>query len=114
MNQSIGYAAFTIQADGIVRQLVTDAYVKPIYSTENQNSDPVKFRALWDTGATNSVITDQVVKMCDLQPIGMRQVSSTAGIDTRPYFVVSIGLRENLWFDHAHVTLAKMESEFDT
>lgn len=42
----------------------------------------IEFDAIWDTGATASVITQRVVDACGLQPIGMMQVQGVHGAST--------------------------------
>lgn len=52
-----------------------------------------KFTAVWDTGATTSVVTQAVVDQCGLKPIGTTTVSHAQGetpdVDV---FLVNIGL----------------------
>ena len=39
-----------------------------------------EFVAIWDTGATHSVITQRVVDACALKPIGTTTVSHAQGV----------------------------------
>ena len=41
--------------------------------------DIKKYKAIWDTGATHSVITVRVVKELDLKPIGITIVHTASG-----------------------------------
>ena len=57
----------------------------------------VEFDALWDTGATGSVISQRVVDACGLQPTGTRKVYHAQGeADDVPAFLINIGLPNNV------------------
>ena len=58
-NQIFHYAFRTVYA-GVVRKLITDVTIALPSSTHPGHSKEFKnFLALWDTGATNSVITEK-------------------------------------------------------
>lgn len=66
---------FTTKANGIVRELVNEIYISEAYdpSTLTPNTThPVKkpYKAIWDTGATNTVVCRRVVQELNLQPSG--------------------------------------------
>ena len=52
----------------------------------------VGFQAIWDTGATLSVITQAVVDKCDLKPTGMTHVASVHGEQDVETYLVNIAL----------------------
>lgn len=73
----VDYKAFTCSGNGIMNRLCTDVYVYSKYNKQN----PVRTRkwsAVWDTGATNTCISSNIVNELSLIPIGKR-TSSTAG-----------------------------------
>ena len=85
--------AFTVSADGLLDELITPCGIAPA-----AGGVPGEFRdflALWDTGATGSAITMNVVEQCGLRPIGVTGVDH-AGLDERPdethLYLVDIGL----------------------
>lgn len=80
--------AFTIRwPNGIVNQLTTEV---SIIFPNSQNF--FKVRAIWDTGASASVITDSVVKALGLIPTGMSLVHTANGPTTQNTYIVDIML----------------------
>jgi len=71
---------FTSKANGLVRELKNDIFVSEAYKPEAGVPEPprAKFVCIWDTGATNTVITKKVVDGLNLQPSG-RTVARTVG-----------------------------------
>jgi len=67
---------FTTKADGVVRQLANDVYVSEVHDPSTGLPEPVKkpYRAIWDTGATNTCVTPRVVQELQLQPSGRAAV----------------------------------------
>lgn len=92
--------ALTLAAKGgRLRELKTPCRVSPSYDPATQPAPPsVEFKALWDTGATNSAITQTVVDKCGLKPIGLKTVHTAAGTHERQKFLVSIVLMSNVEF----------------
>lgn len=62
------------------------------------------FRAIWDTGATSSVITEKVVDQCSLKPTGMTLVRHAYGEELAEVYHVNIGLPNNVAFSNIRVT----------
>lgn len=73
----IDYKAFTCTGEGILNRLCTDVYVFSKYNTQIP-SKSIKWKAVWDTGATGTCISQNVVNQLNLIPIG-KTTSSTAG-----------------------------------
>ncbi len=73
-------------------------------------NDPVpvaqakEFTALWDTGATHSVITQNVVNGCSLKPTGMTVVHHAQGTDRAETYLVGILLPNRVAFREVRVT----------
>ncbi len=60
--------SFTVTSNGLLRELVTDVHVGSAFDLQANTSQLLKgppnitkFSALWDTGATGTVITQKVV-----------------------------------------------------
>jgi predicted aspartyl protease len=51
-----------------------------------------EFTAIWDTGATNSVITQKVIDECGLKPIGMAKVYHANGESLTTVYFASVFL----------------------
>lgn len=49
-------------------------------------------KAVWDTGATETMITTNIVKELYLKPLGQIQVYSFYGVETTNVYLVHIGL----------------------
>ena len=78
---------------------------------EHGNStNGVQVRALWDTGATESVITQRIVDTYGLKPTGTRRVSHAQGISENvPTFLAAIELPNKLIVSNLTVTLGTLQ-----
>lgn len=56
----------------------------------------IKVRALWDTGATNSCISHNVVEKLSLSPEGMVNNYSVSGVSISNTYTVNIKLPNNI------------------
>jgi hypothetical protein len=61
----------------------------------------MQFVALWDTGATNSVILENVVVKLGLKPTGMRNVNHANGVNT---YDINILLENDIVFQALEVS----------
>ena len=88
--------SLTARANGIGRDVQTECEVSPGFDPvglpPDQHFPYASFRAIWDTGATNSVISQAVVQACGLQPIGMVRVSGVHGFADAEQFLVNFRL----------------------
>lgn len=68
--------SFTKKHIAIANVLKTESKVSEAFDLNSPPPHPQlkTFIALWDTGATNSVISRKVVESCNLKPIGVAQV----------------------------------------
>lgn len=82
--------AFTTFFDGMSRQLYNEAQV------EFQGNSFNTTRALWDTGATSTCISDAVVNALNLIPISYTKNHTAGGEVTSPLYLVDIVLRNNV------------------
>ena len=74
--------------------LQTEVLVFPAFDpvkTQNRPT-PKKFIGIWDTGATNSVISKRIIDECGLKPISMTEVHTVGGTKTSEVFLVNVGL----------------------
>jgi len=78
-------SAFTTFSDGIARRLTNEAVIK-------YHDREMKVTALWDTGATGSCISMEVVKQLQLESIGEREVHTASGKDIQNTFLVDVDL----------------------
>ena len=110
------FNAFTTTFGGRANKLLTQLTISAAYDPHHPPSPPVqthKVTALWDTGATGSVITQRVVKECSLQPTGMTKVNTASGETTSPVYLVNFGLRNNVGVAGLRVTEGIISDEID-
>lgn len=63
--------------------------------------------AVWDTGATSSVISQRVVDACGLKPISRAKVRGVSGVFETSVFLVGIYLPNGVAFGEVPVTLGE-------
>lgn len=85
--------AFTNTYPGLSNRLITKARITEAF--DHTTSDPASFihvetDALWDTGATMSVITPQVVNALKLRPIGKTLIKHGGGESEQDTYIVNL------------------------
>ncbi len=56
---------FTLKANSRLRAIITDCTIHPGFDPKGDEKHPGRiYKALWDTGATGSVITQKIVDEC--------------------------------------------------
>ena len=92
---------FTSKYDRLSNVLMNEVSVSKAYLPPKPSNLPFappkdiihkKFFAIWDTGATNTVITQKVVQDCELKPTGMVKVSHAGGEKITNTYLVNIRL----------------------
>lgn len=81
--------SFTEKFPNIQRQLINKAV---LYS----NGQATEIKALWDTGATGSCISKQIVKSLGLQPIGKVQIKTPSGSANMNKCIVDVILNNEI------------------
>lgn len=97
----IQYHAFTTRASPLARKLITEVQVCVAFDPKNPPPhDPtyVPVRALWDTGASSSVIAKSLVAKLGLASIGQTQVhhGGDAGVSACSTYLVNFLLPNNV------------------
>ena len=104
----IRVSALTVKASGRANTIETEAEIWKAFDPADTDKDkvppPKKYRAIWDTGATASVITRKVVEECQLEPIGMTRVHTASGEYDCNVFLVNIALPGNVMITQVRVT----------
>ena len=72
------------------------------------NVEVKKYRAVWDTGATHSVITARVVQELDLKPVGITIVHTANGETHQKQYIVNFYLPNQVMFSMLRVTEAPL------
>ncbi|MFM0279992.1 retropepsin-like aspartic protease [Paraburkholderia sediminicola] len=105
--------SLTIKANGQLNVIKTECHVTQIVSPGTPPALDHKFQAIWDTGATMSCITQNVVDKCKLQPTGMVQVHGVSGANTVETYLVAIFLPNHVCFSPVRVTKGNLGSSAD-
>lgn len=100
---------------GILRVLKNKCKVSQSFipSGVGQEPPPVEFDAIWDTGATGSVITQRVVDACGLAPIGMTLVHGVNSVSQAEVYLVNIYLPNMVTFAQVQVTKGGLPPDTD-
>lgn len=102
--------SFTTQFNGHAAVIVTPIKICRAFNPVSPPPElpPIyDLSAIWDTGATNSVITSQVVEKCGLKPIGMTKTIGVAGEHISNIYLVNIMLPNKVGFASVRVTEGK-------
>ena len=90
--------------------LTSKASVGAAFDPKHSPNPPplVEFDAIWDTGASASVISQSVVEKCSLQPTGQTKVYTASGEDICNTYLVCISLPNEVEFPVVRVTEGKI------
>jgi hypothetical protein len=89
------FQAFTVKANGRVDRITTDIAVLPAFDPKSPpTGSPARMatKALWDTGATKSVVSTDLVKALGLTPVGVTRVNHAGGVSMTSTYVVNFEL----------------------
>jgi len=98
--------AFNVAYNGISPVLTSEVHITSPFEPSNPPTEAgrKKFLAIWDTGATNSVITQKVVQECGLNPISIVNVHTASGEALSNVYLVSIWLPNKVVIPQIRVT----------
>ena len=103
--------ALTVSYSGLSRVLnsvvhVSDAFDPTTHSKpfSPQNCGAKEFNAIWDTGATNTVVNSIIVQECGLKPITVVNVQTANGERQSRVYLASIFLPNHVVFPQVRVT----------
>lgn len=88
--KSGNHSAFTTFFDGLSNRLYNEARV------EANNLSFKTDKALWDTGATGTCISEAVISALQLKPISYTNVQTPTGNDIRPLYLVDLVLTNDV------------------
>lgn len=95
--------AFTIKFKDRTNVLFCDVDVS-VSSLTIAKPEFTRFTAIWDTGATNTVITKNVVDKLKLKPIGRTQVKTASGTHDCNVYLVDVMLPNRIGIRPVRVT----------
>lgn len=100
---------FTNRYNGIVRVIHSECHVGlPLDLSDPKVRPPdqdKKFVAIWDTGATGTVITQKVVDACSLKPTGMVKVQTVGGERISETYFITLYLPNKVAVSNINVCL---------
>jgi len=106
--------AFRTNYSGIVNALITECQIAlPLAIDQNPQKQFLPFKAIWDTGATNSVITDNVAKKVSLLPTGMAETHGVHGTSQVHTFIVDILLPNRVCIPNVRVSEGTLLNDVD-
>ncbi|OIN95882.1 MAG: hypothetical protein AUJ48_02475 [Deltaproteobacteria bacterium CG1_02_45_11] len=107
--------AFTVKANGMANVLISEVQVAPAFDPAKVKEVPQHhlYKAIWDTGATSSVITQTVVQECGLLPTGMTNVNTASGMTTSLVYLVNFILRNNVGVIGVRVTEGRLSGDIN-
>ena len=102
----------TIKANGILRQITSEVSISQVSDPSLKPTEQppcTKFKAIWDTGATSTVITEPVVSECSLRPTGMAKVETASDTVNAETYIVNITLPSGVRFNNLKVTKGRIK-----
>lgn len=97
--KAVPLSFITTSLKGLLRALVNECKVSEAWDPKGTAPQPTlhSFRCLWDTGATHSMISEDVTKACGLTPTGFGDSHHAQGTTKSvPIFLVNIMLPNNV------------------
>lgn len=94
-----GISAFTLKRRGRANKILTSLGISVAFDPKKPPSPSPKIhevQALWDTGATGSVISPGVVKALSLHATGTAKIHGVGGVETVNTYVVNLYLPNKL------------------
>lgn len=105
--RQLPFHAFTLKHSGLVRRIVVD--IKLSVAFDINNPPPISppllpVKALWDTGATGSVVTPSTAAKLGLVATGVKNSNTAGGVRPAKTYVVNIYLPQGVAFDGMQVS----------
>ena len=93
MTEHIAQGAFTYVTRGIASVLITPVFIWAAYDPQEEGESTFReYSAIWDTGATKTMITQHVAEDCGLMPTAQSRVRGVFGAKTVNGYLVNVAL----------------------
>lgn len=102
-----GFKALTAKGNGRLNRIITDVRLCTAFdpaAPPNPLPTQTNSRALWDTGATSSVISPALVQALALTPVGAVRVTHAGGVGNSPTYLLNLLLPNHVGFAGILVT----------
>jgi len=109
--QKIICHAFTTKYNALSNGILTD--VKISAPNDSIDNNLKSFKALWDTGATATVIDRNVAQICGLEPTGMTIVHHAKGKSRTNTYIINVYLPNMVCFENVIVTEGELGMHVD-
>lgn len=111
-------SSFTSKCSRLSNVLISDVLISKAFDPPSEGINPKNYsansyKAIWDTGATGTVITQKVVDKCALSPIGVVEVQTAAGKTRTNSYLVNVWLPNRIVLPNVKATLGKLASNVD-
>jgi hypothetical protein len=104
--------AFRQEYHGMSFRLITDAELF-IASPGGPGRKGIRVKALWDTGASGTVITPEASRELNLVPIDRIKVTGVNSVSMADVVVVSIGLPNKVMVEDVNVMICDLKQDID-
>lgn len=106
---SKNFRAFTLKSNKRLKIIKLQIGVAETSSTgmEPKKDSIITFWAVWDTAATQSCISENVVKKLELEPVSSINIHTGNGVSQKPTYIVDIFLPNNIRVTPVQVTEIK-------
>jgi hypothetical protein len=110
-------AAFTLKSQGVLKTLDTAVGLSPSTFAKREGTIPPPesgaLRAIWDTGASGSVVSMGVALKMGLQPVSHIPVATANGKFSAPVFICDIYLPSGVVVPTVEITGGKLGDDLD-
>lgn len=103
--------SFTLTHDGRASVLKCQCAVAEAFDPRDTTTPPPKMHeltAIWDTGATNTCISEEAIARIGLVATGQVEVSTASGVTRADTYLANIGLPNHVGFSGVRVTSCKL------
>ena len=106
---------FTQEANCLVKEISSDIYISvPEIDIDGKRPiNPLQYKAIWDTGATTSVITNKVAEDLRLIVTGIRKIFTVGGICEAIEHRLDLWLPNNTCVSEMPVVRGHIPDDFD-
>ena len=105
--------SFTSKSQGLRNTLYSQVLTSNAINSTSENANPTehnanRYNAIWDTGATGTVITQKVVDDCALSPTGVVEVQTAAGKTKVNSYLAHVWLPNKIVVSDVEVTFGEL------
>ena len=106
--------AYTKKWDECVRILRDNVRISQAFDPTTEAPPPcIEFSAIWDTGASNTVVSQRVVKTCGLIPLGKAYAQTAGGNFIQNRYLVRLDLPNRITIPTMWVTEGDLGENLD-